>query len=419
MKEKYLVINAGSSSLKFSLYDMPEAKEIVNGYVEKIGSEDSFYTLKYDGKKEEKVKYIPDHTEAVHTMLDELLDNGFIQNADEIKGIGHRIVHGGEFYSEPTLIDDDVLKNIKSLTKLAPLHHPGEIAGIKSMQKCLPDVPQVAIFDTAFHQTIPQENYLFAVPYEWYLENGVRKYGFHGTSHKYITEKMKEYYDRDDVNLIICHIGSGASVSCIKDGKCYDTTMGLTALDGIIMGTRSGSIDPSIVEYICKERGYSLEEATKILNLHSGLLGIAGKNDFRDLEEMAKNGNKNAKLAIEMLKNSIIKYIAQYYFELDGKVDSLVFTAGIGENAINLRKEIVDTISDPTGIKLDENANKTIAKYLDKKSGVITTDDSKFDVVVLPTDEEYMILKDTYDVVKNRNNTKEKSAKGKVRALSK
>ena len=393
---KYLVINAGSSSLKFSLYEMPEAKELVNGLIEKIGEGDSSYTLKFNGEKIEAPVDVNNHTEAVNVMLDELLDNAFIQNISEIKGVGHRIVHGGEIYSESTEIDDTVMKDIESLTKLAPLHHPGEIAGIKSIKKCLPDVPQIAVFDTAFHQSIPKENYLFAVPLEWYTENGVRKYGFHGTSHKYITEQMKDYYGKDDVNLIICHIGSGASISCIKDGKSYDTTMGLTALDGIIMGTRSGSVDPSIVEYVCKERGYSLEEAIRKLNLNSGLLGIAGKNDFRDLEEMANNGDKNAQLAITMLKNSIIKYIAQYYFELNAKLDALVFTAGIGENAKSLRRDVVNAISTPMNIKLDEQANNSIAKYMDRKSGIITTEDSNFDVVVLPTNEEYMILKDTY-----------------------
>ena len=247
MDKKILIINAGSSSLKFSLYDMPEAKEIVNGYVEKIGNQDSFYTLKFNGKNVKKEKVIMNHTEAVQIMIQELLENKFINDISDIKGIGHRVLHGGEFYSESVEIDDDVLNNIKALTKLGPLHHPGEIAGIESMKNVMPDVPQVAVFDTAFHQTMPKENYMYAVPYNWYEENGVRKYGFHGTSHKYITETMKDYFNKDDVNLVICHIGSGASISCIKDGKCYDTTMGLTPLDGLIMGTRSGNIDSSII----------------------------------------------------------------------------------------------------------------------------------------------------------------------------
>ena len=401
MKEKYLVINAGSSSLKFSLYEMPEATEIVNGYVEKIGKDDSFYTLKFNGQKVEKSANIRSHTDAVNYMLKELLDNHFIENVEDIMGIGHRVLHGGEFYSESVLIDDEVLSNIKNLTKLGPLHHPGEIAGIESMREVLPSVPQIAVFDTAFHQTMPIENYLYAVPYSWYEENGVRKYGFHGTSHKYITEAMKKHFGKEDVNLIICHIGSGASISCIKDGQCYDTTMGLTPLDGLVMGTRSGTIDSSIIEYIAKERNLSVEEITSILNKKSGLLGIAGNNDFRDLDEQASKGDVKSKLAIKMLRNSIIKFIAQYYFELNGKIDGLVFTAGIGENAISLREDIVSGISNAMNIKLNKDANNNIARFKECQSGVISTDDSNFEVLVVPTNEEYMILKDTLDISKN------------------
>ena len=410
MNQKYLVINAGSSSLKFSLYEVPSNIEIVNGYIEKIGNEDSFYTLKFNGNKEEKKKVILNHTDAVQTMLDELLENHFINSIDEIKGVGHRIVHGGEFYSESVLIDEEVLNNIKYLTKLVPLHHPGEIAGVESMQKLLPNAPQVAVFDTAFHQTMPKKNYMYALPYEWYKENGVRKYGFHGTSHKYITEQMKTIYNKDDVNLIVCHIGSGASITCIKNGKCFDTSMGLTPLDGLIMGTRSGNIDASILEYVGNERNLSLEELTKILNKNSGLIGLCGKNDYRDLMEQIKNGDEKSKLALEMFKNSIIKFIAQYYFELEGRIDALVFTAGIGENAIELRRDIVNQISNVMNIKLNEEANNNIAKFKEIKSGVITTKDSSFDVYVMPTNEEYMILKDTVDISLNQN-------KGRARKL--
>lgn len=398
MSEKYLIINAGSSSLKFSLYDMPETREIVNGYIEKIGNQDSFYTLKFNGKKVEKKKAIMSHTEAVATMLEELMGNHFIADVSEIKGVGHRVLHGGEYYDDSVLIDEESLANIESLVKLGPLHLPGEIDGIKSMQECMPGVPQVAVFDTAFHQTMPKENYMYAVPYEWYEENGVRKYGFHGTSHKYITEAMQKHFGKDTVNLIVCHIGSGASIACIKDGKSYDTTMGLTPLDGLIMGTRCGSIDSSIIEYMSKERGLSIDEINTILNKQSGLLGICGKNDFRDLEAQANNGDKNSKLAFQMLKNSIIKYIAQYYFELNGDVDALIFTAGMGENAISLREAIVNAISVPLNIKLDKLANDNIARFRENQSGRISTSDSKIEVLVVPTDEEYMILKDTYTI---------------------
>ncbi len=406
MSEKYLIINAGSSSLKFSLYNMPETIEIVNGYIEKIGNTDSFYTLKYAGNKVEKKQVIMNHTDAVQTMLKELLDNNFIQDVSDIKGIGHRVLHGGEYYSESVLIDDIVLDNIKSLTKLGPLHHPGEIAGIESMKSVMPDVPQVAVFDTAFHQTMPKENYMYAVPYEWYEENGVRKYGFHGTSHKYITETMQKQLGKKDVNLIICHVGSGASMCCVKNGKCFNTTMGLTPLDGLVMGTRCGTIDSSIIEYICKERNMSVEDVNTVLNKQSGLLGIAGKNDFRDLEELANSGDEKAKLAIKMLQNSITKFIAQYYVELNGIVDAIVFTAGIGENGISLRANVVNSLSNTLSIKLDENTNNKIAKFKENQSGVISTPDSKIGVYVIPTDEEYMILKDTYEISKI---TKEKN----------
>ena len=411
MNEKYLIINAGSSSLKFSLYVMPENIELINGIVEKIGAKDSCYTLKFNNQKIEKDRIINNHTEAVEVMLEELLAYNIINSVEEIKGIGHRVLHGGEYYSDSVIIDDNVLLNIKSLTKLGPLHHPGEIAGIESMKKLLPDVPQVAVFDTAFHQTMPIENYMYAVPYEWYEENGVRKYGFHGTSHKYITETMQEQLGKKDVDLIICHIGSGASISCIQNGKCIDTTMGLTPLDGLMMGTRSGSIDSSIIEYISKERNLSIEQITTILNKNSGLLGIAGKNDFRDLEALANKGDKKAQLAYQMLKKSIIKYIAQYYFELDGKVDAIVFTAGIGENAISLREDIVNSISNTMGIEFDKEANDNISRRSSNQSGFISKSNSKTKVIVLPTNEEYMILKDTYNLSIQLEQPKQKKLK--------
>lgn len=413
MNEKYLVINAGSSSLKFSLYDMGEVKEIVNGCIEKIGDSDSFYTLKYAGKKVEKSKSISNHTEALRTMMQELLENKFINDIKEIKGVGHRVLHGGEFYSQSVLIDEEVLANIKFLTKLGPLHHPSEIEGITIMQNLLPSACQVAVFDTAFHQTMPKENYMYAVPYEWYSENGVRKYGFHGTSHKYITEVMQEKLGKEDVNLIICHLGSGASMCCVKDGKCLNTTMGLTPLDGLIMGTRCGTIDSSIINYIAEERNLSVSEINTILNKKSGLLGIASENDFRDLNELASKGNERAKLALKMFQNSIIRYIGQYYMELNGMVDAIIFTAGIGENNIDLRADIVNAMSNALDIKLDENVNNDIARFKKNQSGMISTPDSKIKVFVIPTNEEYMILKDTYEISqKLKNSTSRKLTKG-------
>ena len=398
MNNLYLIINAGSSSLKFSLYEMPENNEIVSGYVEKIGQLESFYTLKFNGNKKEVSKVIMNHDEAVNVMLEELLANQFITSITDIKGVGHRVLHGGEIYSESVLITDEVVKNIESLTNLGPLHHPGQLAGINAMRKKLGDVIQVAVFDTAFHQTIPEVNYMYATPYEWYTNYGVRKYGFHGTSHKYITEYMQNWYEREDVNLIICHIGSGASISCIKNGQCFNTTMGLTPLDGLIMGTRSGNIDPSIIEYICKMENKTVAEVTNELNKKSGLLGISGKNDFRDVDALANAGNKNAILARNMFKKSIVNYISQYYFELQGKVDAIVFTAGVGENAQNLREEIIMDIKDVMNIEFDALENQKIGRGKEKTTGLISSNSSSIDCLVVPTNEEYMILKDTYEI---------------------
>ncbi len=404
MKEKYLIINAGSSSLKFSLYEMPDNIEIVNGIVEKIGEGDSSYTLKFNGQKVKKSKEILDHECAANVMMEELLQDHFINDISEIAGVGHRILHGGEFYDSSVLIDEEVFENIKSLTKLGPLHHPGELAGISSITKIMPNASQVAVFDTSFHQTMPKENYLYAVPYSWYTENGVRKYGFHGTSHRYITERLKGIYG-ENVNAIICHIGSGASISCIKDGKCYDTSMGLTPLDGLVMGTRCGSIDPSIIDYISKERGLTIAEINEILNKKSGLLGMCGKNDFRDVTALAESGNENAINAIKIMENSITKYIANYYLELDGNVNALVFTAGCGENASSLRKDIMEKIS-CLGVKIDENMNNKIAGFKDIHEGIISEVGSSFDCLVIPTNEEYMILNDTYNIIKDRKNVR-------------
>lgn len=407
MDSKYLVVNGGSSSLKFSLFDKDE-NEMVNGYVEKIGKEDSSYTLKFDGQKIEKRVLIPNHTKAVEVMINELLENKFVNNISEIKGVGHRVLHGGEIYSSSVIIDEGVLNDIKALTKLGPLHHPGQVAIIESLEGLLPDVPQVAVFDTAFHHTMPMENYLYPVPMVWYKENDVRKYGFHGTSYRYINEYMKKYLDKDDPNLIVCHIGSGASIACIKGGKCYDTSMGLTPLDGLIMGTRSGSIDPSIINYICKERNLSVEEVNQILNKESGLIAIGGKNDFRDLTALSNAGDKNATLAIEMLKNSVVKYIAQYYFELEGNVDSIVFTAGMGENGILMREKVVNAISGAIGVELDKEANDNISRFKANQEGIISTPDSNVLVMVVPTNEELMILRDTHRLVNENNKTYKK-----------
>lgn len=396
---KILCVNAGSSSLKFQLVEMPEEKLIISGYIEKIGLKDSFWTTKVNGEKIKGERYLKNHKEAAEVLIEELLKHKAVESLDEIKGVGHRVLHGGEKYSDSVIITDEVIQDIKDLTKLGPLHHPGNLAGIEAMQKALPGVPMVAVYDTAFHQTMPKVNYMYPVPMEWYTKYGVRKYGFHGTSHKYITLKMKEKLGKDDVNLIICHIGSGASISAIKDGKCYDTSMGITPLDGLMMGTRSGAIDPSILEYVSKESGESLEDLTNVLNKKSGLLGISGYSDSRDVEAARAAGDKNATLALDMYNDRIAKYIAEYYIKLDGEVDALVFTAGVGENGIEARKEIIRRLN-ALGIKVDEEKNSKIASYKNENEGIISSDDSSVPVYVLPTNEEIMIIKDTYNLVK-------------------
>ena len=393
---KILCVNAGSSSLKFQLVEMPEEKLIISGYIEKIGLKDSFWTTKVNGEKIKGERYLKNHKEAAEVLIEELLKHKAVESLDEIKGVGHRVLHGGEKYSDSVIITDEVIQDIKDLTKLGPLHHPGNLAGIEAMQKALPGVPMVAVYDTAFHQTMPKVNYMYPVPMEWYTKYGVRKYGFHGTSHKYITLKMKEKLGKDDVNLIICHIGSGASISAIKDGKCYDTSMGITPLDGLMMGTRSGAIDPSILEYVSKESGESLEDLTNDLNKKSGLLGISG---YSDIEAARAAGDKNATLALDMYNDRIAKYIAEYYIKLDGEVDALVFTAGVGENGIEARKEIIRRLN-ALGIKVDEEKNSKIASYKNENEGIISSDDSSVPVYVLPTNEEIMIIKDTYNLVK-------------------
>ena len=396
---KYLVINGGSSSLKFSMYEMPNEELLISGYFEKIGFEDSFWTIKINGEKLERVGYLKDHNDAVNMMIKELLDNKIINSMDEICGVGHRVLHGGELYSDSVLITDKVLDDIIDLTKLGPLHHPGQIAGIRAMFENLPNVLNVSVFDTAFHQTMPKENYMYAVPYSWYSDYKVRKYGFHGTSHKYITEYMKNKLNKDDVNLIICHVGSGASISCIKNGKCFDTTMGLTPLDGLVMGTRSGSIDPSIIKFISEETGMNVDEITNDLNKKSGLIGICGKNDFRDVFKLKNDNDENGILAYNMFVNSIIKYIADYYFKLDGSVDAIVFTAGVLENNPYIREELVNKISNSIGVYLNEENNNNIGYGRELNTGLITTDESNIPVWVVPTNEEIMIVRDSYNII--------------------
>lgn len=395
---KVLCVNAGSSSLKFQLYEMPEEKVLINGYIEKIGMPDCFWTIKINGEKIKKQKPLQNHTEAVEVLIEELINNKVVESMDEIKGVGHRVLHGGEKYSDSVLITDEVIEDIKNLTKLGPLHHPGNLAGINAMKEALPNVPMVAVFDTAFHQTIPDYNYIYPVPYEWYEKYGVRKYGFHGTSHKYITGAMQEKLGKKDVNLIICHIGSGSSISAIKDGKCYDTTMGITPLDGLMMGTRSGSIDPSIIEYVCKESGKDVSEVTNDLNKKSGFLGISGYADCRDVEQKEKEGDYKASLALNMYCNRVAEFIAKYYIELEGNVDSIVFTAGVGENGSEFRERVINKLK-PLGLTINKEINDQVAGFKNYHEEIISGEDSTVRIDVVPTDEEIMIVRDTYKFI--------------------
>ena len=345
------------------------------------------------------VKYLKDYKDAAQVLLDELLRHKAVGSLDEIKAVGHRVVHGGEKYADSVLINEQVIQDIKDLTKLAHLHHPGNLAGIEAMQNALPGVPMVAVFDTAFHQTMPEENYIYPVPYEWYQKYGVRKYGFHGTSHKYITQRMQEVLGKQDINIINCHIGSGSSICCIKNGKSYDTTMGLTPLDGLMMGTRSGSIDPSIIEYISKEAGMDVSEITDVLNKKSGLLGVSQKYaDHRDIEKGMEEKDSNCILANDMYVNRVVTYIADYYVKLEGKVDAITFTAGLGENAREFREAIINKLT-CLGIKIDSKVNMEYASYCDKQEGIVSTADSTIPVYVVPTNEELMITLDTYKFV--------------------
>ena len=397
---KILSVNAGSSSLKFTLFLMPEGKELIGGYFEKIGLEDSFYSIKINGEKTKKVVSVKNHDDAVKILVHELIDNNVISSLDELDGIGHRLVHGGEKYTDSVVIDDQVINTVTDLIPLAPLHNPANLIGVKAFMEALPNTPNVGVFDTAFHQTMKKEQYLYSVPYSWYTDYKVRKYGFHGTSHKFITRTMKEKLGKDNVNLIICHVGSGGSLCAVKDGKSFDTTMGFTPNAGIMMGTRSGDIDYSLIPYVVNESGMNLKEVDNVLNKQSGLLGISGvSSDHRDIESAIEEGNELAVLSNEMYVNRIANYIAEYYVELCGNVDALVFTAGLGENAIGFRRDVMNRLA-CLGIKLDDSVNNTIAGFKDVHEGIISTDDSKVPVYVVPTNEELMIATDTYELIK-------------------
>lgn len=395
---KILSVNAGSSSLKFTLFEMPAGVELIGGYFEKIGLDDSFYSIKINGEKIKKQVLIKDHKEAVNVLINELLENKIIASLNEIEGVGHRTVHGGDKFSGSVIITEDVIKTMEECIPLAPLHNPANLTGIKAFMDSI-NVPNVGVFDTAFHQTMPKVNYLYPVPYEFYENYKIRKYGFHGTSYKYITRTMKEKLGKEDVNLIIAHIGSGGSLCCVKDGKSYDTTMGFSPNAGIMMGTRSGDIDYTLIDYYMTQTGASLKDVDTILNKKSGLAGISnGLSDARDIEDAIKAGDERAILAYDMYVDKIAGYIAKYFVELEGKIDSIVLTAGVGENGADFRSMLMNKLA-CLGIKIDEEVNGKIAAFKEIHEGVISTNDSSIRVEVLPTNEELMIAIDTYELI--------------------
>jgi len=382
---KILVLNSGSSSIKFQLFEMDENKSIASGLIEQIGENDSYAKIEFDGKKIEKREPIKDHNSGLKLMNMLLIESFTIKSLDELGAIGHRVVHGGEKFSKPVIVNEEVLDEIEKLIPLAPLHNPAHLSGIKVMMEQAPNVKQVVVFDTAFHSTIPSYAYMYALPYENYEKDGVRRYGFHGTSHHYVTKEASKYLGKDNLNTITLHLGNGASMAAVKDGKCVDTTMGLTPLEGLIMGTRSGDLDPAILFYLARKNGLDIEDLDKLLNKKSGLKGICGSNDMREVEKMAENGDSKAQLALDMFAYRIKKYIGSYSAVV-GKLDCIIFTGGIGENDIDTRARCCEDLEN-LGIELDLIKNNQRAKEILDISAKI----SRVKVLVIPTNEELEI----------------------------
>ncbi|UTR15601.1 acetate kinase [Salipaludibacillus sp. LMS25] len=389
---KIMAINAGSSSLKFQLLEMPEEIVVTKGIVERIGLNDSIFTIEVNGEKKTETKDIDDHADAVKILLDKLISFGIIKSLDEIEGIGHRVVHGGEKFNDSIMITDDVIKGIEEVSELAPLHNPANLVGIRAFKDILPNVPSVAVFDTAFHQTMPENSYLYSLPYEYYEQYGIRKYGFHGTSHKYVSERAAEMLGRplENLRLISCHLGNGASIAAIEGGKSIDTSMGFTPLAGVTMGTRSGNIDPALIPYIMEKADLSAEEVMNVLNKKSGMLALSGfSSDLRDIEMQAEEeDNERAQLALEVFTSRIHKYIGSYAARMHG-LDAVIFTAGIGENSSTIREQVLKGL-EFMGVYWDPTLNKTRGK-----EAFINYPHSPVKVMVIPTNEEVVIARDT------------------------
>ncbi|GBF12172.1 MAG: acetate/propionate family kinase [Tepidibacillus sp.] len=397
---KIFVLNCGSSSLKYQLFDMQDESVIASGKVERIGMEDAILTHEPTDKEEVKlVTEILDHTTAIEKVFDFLVDpkHGVIKNVTEIEAVGHRVVHGGEVFSDSVKVDGQVKAAIKGTFDLAPLHNPANLVGIEAVETVLPNVPNVAVFDTAFHQTMPQNAFMYALPRILYKKHKIRRYGFHGTSHKYVSMKAAEFLNKplEQLKIVSCHIGNGASVTAVNKGQSIDTSMGMTPLEGLMMGTRSGDIDPAIIPFVMDKEDLTLNEVNSMLNKHSGLIGVSGiGSDMRDIEENMEK-NEYAKLAFDMYEYRIRKYIGAYAAAMDG-IDVLIFTAGVGENSNLLRKAITDHLS-YLGVKIDDEINNTRSKQIRR----ISTPESKVEVLVVPTNEELMIARDTLRIVKS------------------
>ncbi len=389
---KTIAINAGSSSLKWTLYEMPAEETIASGIVERIGLDNSIFTIKYgEGKKYEDVLDINNHEIAVELLLEKLDDLGVLTDINEIEGVGHRVVAGGEIFSESSLITDEVIEQIESLNDLAPLHNPANVTGIRAFKKVLPNITSVAVFDTSFHQTMPAVNYLYSLPYEYYEDFDARKYGAHGTSHQFVAERAAEILDKpfEDLKIITCHLGNGASITAVENGKSIDTSMGFTPLAGVTMGTRTGDIDASLIPYLMNRLELTdVQDMIDIFNNQSGLKGISGvSSDMRDLEAAEAEGNERAEIALRIFEDRVRNYVAQYMVKMEG-ADAIVFTAGIGENAPETRQNIINNFKF-LGIELDEEKNNVRGK-----ERIISTDDSKVKVILIPTDEELVIARD-------------------------
>ena len=391
MSSLVLAINAGSSSLKFQLIRMPEETLVTKGLIERIGIKDSIFTIEVNGEKIKDVKDIKDHEEAINIMLDSFKQHGIIDDINDIAGTGHRVVHGGELFPTSALVTDKVEEQIESLSELAPLHNPANLMGIRAFRKLLPNIPHVAVFDTSFHQSMPEQSYLYSLPYQYYKDYGIRKYGFHGTSHKYVSQRAAEIMNKpiEELRIISCHIGNGASIAAIDGGESIDTSMGFTPLAGVTMGTRSGNLDPALIPFIMEKTGKNADEVLNILNKESGLLGLTGtSSDLRDLTEEAKHGRHRARVALDLFASKIHKYIGSYAARMHG-VDVIVFTAGIGENSHIIRGKVLEGL-EFMGVYWDPKKNES----LHGDEGYINYPHSPVKVLVVPTDEEVMISRD-------------------------